>query len=158
MFVGILVFDCNLALAVFYMTFCTIIRLLHHYIFVFCTIICSILNFQFYNWNFSFFKLELSISHVGICTFKSECSIFQIGTLYFWNQNFLPFNKLVWNNPVISRQTCLQKSCQFLLSEQRLQFSVKYLLPLACLQNLLLIHEFNQDIILIMSENKLSIA
>ena len=80
-------------------------KFLYHYfslvpLFVFCTIICSILNFHSIFEIFLFFcKLEFSMSHIGNFTFKSEHSTFELGTFYFSNWNFLFFNKFVLNSP-----------------------------------------------------------
>ena len=95
-----------------------------HNIFVFCTIICSILNFQFYIWNFSFLFsnwnfLFLRIFYFGLTPLsgdrrgymppllRTECSMFQIGTLCFWNPVISCYNKvdkskLVFKYPVNS--------------------------------------------------------
>ena len=146
-------------------------KFLHHYfslvpLFVFCTIICSILNSQFsisilyLEFFFSFCKLEFSMSHIGNFTFKSERSIFQIGTFYFSNWNFLFFNKFVLNSPVISRHNKLDKSkCVFKNPVHSCHLNKGYnfckRFPAPCVPSTFTFNPWIQS--RIMSENKLSI-
>ena len=104
----------------------------------------SILHLEF------FFSLLI----LGICNFKSECSIFQNGTSIFGIGTFY-FSKNVLNNPIISRHNKLDKfKCVFKNPVNYCHLNIDYnfckrfpqvFLPLACLQHLILIHEFNQE-------------
>ena len=71
----------------FCLNFCTIIFLWYHFLsFVPLFVQFSILNFHSIFEIFLFFcKLEFSMSHIGNFTFKSEHSIFELGTFYFSN-------------------------------------------------------------------------
>ena len=139
---------------------------MYHYfslvpLFVFCTIICSILNFHSIFEIFLFFcKWEFSMSHIGNFTFKSEHSIFELGTFYFSNWNFLFFNKFVLNSPVIYRHNKLDKSKNVFKNpvnschlKKDYNFCKRF--PAACVPSTFTFNPWIQS--RIMFENKLSI-
>ena len=100
------------------------------------------------------------MSLFGNFTFKSERSIFQIGSFYFSNWNFLFFNKFVLKSPVISRHNKLYKfkhvlknpvnSCHL---KKDYNFCKRF--PVACVPSTFTFNPWIQS--RIMSENKLSI-
>ena len=74
-----------------------------------CSCLSSVPLFVQFSISILHLEFFFSLLILGICNFKSECSIFQNGTSIFGIGTFY-FSKNVLNNPIISRHNKLDKS------------------------------------------------
>ena len=75
----------------------------------FCSCLPSVPLFVQFSISILHLEFFFSLLILGICNFKSECSIFQNGTSIFGIGTFY-FSKNVLNNPIISRHNKLDMS------------------------------------------------